>query len=207
MSNNLSVEIIKKLYYNKELSTSEIADELGIHPSRVWRFMAKNNLPRRTVQEANEKGFDRRLGKFFVKQNLSLEERELKTAGIMLYWAEGCKLNSITKANVVDFANSSPQMIMLFLRFLREICGIQEKRLRVLLYCYADQDVMALKKYWNRITDISLTQFIKPYIRKDFLPEKSGKMKYGLVHIRYCDKKLLIQIEDWIKAYLEKNNI
>jgi hypothetical protein len=31
-------------------------------------------------------------------------------------------------------------------------------------------------------------------------------MKYGLVHVRYADKKLLLQIEEWIKEYLKENN-
>ena len=98
-------------------------------------------------------------------------------------------------------------MIKLFLKFLRNICGVDEKRLRVQLYCYSNQRIEDLKKYWYKETDIPISQFIKPYVRNDFLPEKIGKMKYGLVHIRYADKKLLIQIGKWIEQYCKKNNI
>jgi len=204
---NLSIDLIKKLYYKDELGTWEIANKLKVSSWKVWKFMVKMNLPRRTPKEANEKRFERQLGKFALKQNLSSREKELKTAGIMLYWTEGCRSNSERGAWNVDFSNSNPQMIKLFLKFLREICGIKEKRLRVLLYCYADQNVEDLKEYWCKVTNIPMSQFTKPYIRKDFLPEKSGKMKYGLVHIRYADKKLLLQIEEWVKEYLENNDI
>ena len=197
---NLPLKLITQLYYKDKLNSIEIAKRFEVTPDIVLRFMKKMNLPRRTLVETNKILFERKPKSFSSKQSLSRQEEKLKIAGIMLYWAEGCKFSS----PIVDFANSNPQMIKLFLEFLREICGIQEKRLRVLLYCYANQDVEALKKYWQKLTNISLAQFTKPYIRKDFLPEKSGKMKYGLVHIRYVDKKLLTQIEDWVKEYLKK---
>lgn len=95
-------------------------------------------------------------------------------------------------------------MIKIFLKFLREVCGVDEKRLRVYLYCYSDQSIEILLNYWYKLTNIPKSQFSKPYIRNDFLPEKSGKMKYGLVHIRYADKKLLYQIDNWIKEYCKK---
>ena len=190
---NLPINLVKKLYYKEKLSAVDIGKKLKVGEWVVYDFMQKINLPRRNSKETNTVRFEKKPLSYLIKQNLSGKEEKLKIAGIMLYWAEGCKFNLITRAHVVDFANSNPQMIKLFLKFLREICGIQEKRLRVLLYCYADQNIETLKKYWYRITKISLTQFIKPYIREDFLPEKSGKMKYGLVHIRYADKKLLLQ--------------
>jgi len=204
---NLSLNLIKKLYYKEGLGIWKIAKKLDVTPWQVWRFMVKMDLPRRTPQEANEIRYERELGKFSLKKNLSLKEKELKAAGAMLYWGEGCKSNPGKRQWVVDFSNSNPQMIKLFLKFLREICGVKEKRLRILLYCYANQDVEALKKYWQKVTNIPLSQFTKPYVRKDFLPEKSGKMEYGLVHVRYADKKLLLQIEDWVQEYLGKNNI
>jgi len=201
---NLPLNLVKQLYYKEGLSTIEIAKKLKITPWIVQKFMVRNRLPRRTFSEANAERFRKQPITFLLKQNLSPKERELKIAGIMLYWAEGGKPNPESRTWTVDFANSNPQMVRLFLEFLRKICGVDESRLRVLLYCYADQNIETLKRYWNKITEIPVKQFTKPYIRKDFLLEKSGKMKYGLIHIRYNDKKLLLQIEDWIKKYLEK---
>ena len=201
----LPLNLIKKLYYKEEISTIEIAKRFGVTSWVIRRFMVKNNLPRRTFKEANAVSFKRKPISFSIKRNLSCKDKQLKTAGIMLYWAEG---NKASKRNfAIDFSNSDPKMITLFLKFLREICGVDEKRLRVLLYCYVNQDVKNIKKYWQKITEIPLTQFTKPYIRKDFRPEKSGKMKHGLAHIRYSDKKLFLKIQDWIKEYLKRNNI
>jgi len=200
---NLPLNLIKKLYYKKGLSTIEIAEKLRVTPWIVQKFMIKKNLPRRTSSEANAERFKKQPTTFSLKQNLSLRDKELKIAGSMLYWTEGGRANPTKRMWTVDFTNSNPQMIRLFLKFLRKICGIDEKRLRVLLYCYADQNIEALKKYWHKTTRIPLGQFTKPYVRKDFLLEKSGKMKYGLVHVRYSDKKLLLQIEKWIEEYIK----
>jgi hypothetical protein len=42
-----------------------------------------------------------------------------------------------------------------------------------------DSDIESLKNFWYKRTKIDLKKFIKPYVREDFLLEKSGKMKYG----------------------------
>ncbi len=204
---NLTIGLIKDFYYNKQLSVPEISKRIGVDEKTIYRFMERMSLARRKPEESNRIIFYKKVKSFFLKQKLSEEEEKLKLSGIMLYWTEGAKMNSEKRAVIVDFANSNPQMIQLFLKFLRYICGVDEKRLRVLLYCYTNQNIKKLKIFWQNITKIPLTQFTKPYVRKDFLPEKKDKMKYGLVHIRYCDKKLLIQIEHWIKEYLRKNNI
>ena len=119
----------------------------------------------------------------------------------MLYWAEGSKWEG---GKIVDFANSDAAMIKVFLNFLRKICGVKESKLRVYLYCCANQNSKELINYWLKITSIPVKQFTKPYIRNDYKQNKIGKMKYGLIHIRYADKKLLDLIKKWILDYSKK---
>jgi len=198
----LSKNLIKNLYHKEKLSTIEIAKKLKTTTWTILGFMIRNNISRRTFREANKICFENKPLTFSLKPRLSERDKKLKMAGAFLYWAEGAKANG--KNCSVDFANSNPEMIRIFVRFLREICGVDEKRLRVFLYCYADQDVENIKDYWYKLTNIPKSQFSKPYVKNDFLPEKSGKMKYGLAHIRYADKKLLYQIDNWIKEYCQK---
>ncbi|MFQ5729786.1 MAG: hypothetical protein ACE5GN_05445 [Waddliaceae bacterium] len=204
------LEKIKYFYYKEGLSVPEIADRFEGSPWSIYKQMRKAGLGRRTVADTNRLIFERKELSYALKKELSLKEQKLKIAGIMLYWGEGDKNVASMRRNrggTVDLANSDPKMIKLFLKFLREICGIDEKRLRVYLYCYANQDVASLKKYWSKITKISLKQFIKPYVRKDFSPEKIDRMKYGLVHVRYSDKKLFLQLRNWTEEYLKQNGI
>lgn len=196
---------IKYLYLKKGWSAREIAEKLNVNMDAVYYFFRKNNIPRRNQSEQSKILFERKPLSFSVKKNLSVKEQKLKITGIMLYWAEGSKGSPTMRNWTVDFANSDPKMIKIFLRFLRKICRVDEKRLRAYLYCYSNQNVDDLKKYWSQITKISLSQFTKPYVRQDFSLKSGRVMKYGLIHIRYADKKLLKLIMDWINEYVKRN--
>jgi len=130
---------------------------------------------------------------YFMRKN-GLKRRLI---GAVLYWAEGGK-----RSKVVDFTNSEPEMCQLFMKFLREVCGINESKLRVYLYCHENQDVDQLMRFWSNGLRIPRSQFTKPYIRKrDVLTTnpRDERMHYGLVHIRYGDLKLLNLIKYWIQ--------
>lgn len=197
--NTLSKDIVEKLYHAEGLSTIEIAKKLHVSVWAVLGFMRRSKIARRTFKEANSLNFDKKPLSFLLKKKLRPAQEKLKMAGVFLYWGEGAKLRGGNC--MVDFANSNPLMIRVFMRFLREICGVNEKRLRVYLYCYSNQSIETLLNYWYKITSIPLNQFTKPYIRKDFSLDKKGVMEYGMIHVRYADKKLLIQIDNWIKEY------
>ena len=194
--------IIKQLYYKKRMSMQDIAYELNISIDAVCYFMRRYRLTRRTVSENEAIKFERKPLSYRIKNKLSLSEDKLKLAGIMLYWAEGYKTK---KSHGIDFTNSDIDMIVVFINFLRKICGIDEKRLRVLLYCYSNQNAERLIDFWNKITKIPKSQFTKPYIRNDFRLDKRDKMKYGMVHIRYSDKKLLALLLEWINEFKNKH--
>jgi len=160
--------------------------------------MDRYNINRRGHSEASYLS-NRLKPKFREKHILSFADSKLKIAGIMLYWAEGTFIG-----NTVDFTNSNPDMIRLFLKFLRNVCGVSENRLRVYLYGYSYHDVEELKKYWGKITGIPLSQFTKPYIRKDNPNFSNRKLPHGLTHIRYNDKRLLFLIKNWIEEYIKR---
>jgi hypothetical protein len=78
---------------------------------------------------------------------------------------------------------------------------VDEKRLRVYPYFYANQNIDENKDYWSKIAKIDKNQFTRPYVRNDFNRDKLNKMPHGLIHIRYSDKKLLNLIKNWIEEY------
>jgi hypothetical protein len=160
--------------------------------------MDKNDIPRRSYSEANYL-VNKDKPRFQIKDVLSSEDASLKIAGIMLYWAEGT-----LKGSTVDFANSDPRMVRVFLKFLREICGVNEDRLRLYLYTYSYLNLNKTKEFWHTVTGIPLSQFTKPYIRNGHLNISKRKLEHGLVHIRYNDKRLLDTIGGWVKEYAEK---
>ena len=199
---NLAIQKVDTLYQSG-LSAREVGERFGVSPWVVYKFMKRRGLSRRGRGETNRIHFKHSPLSYKLKRQLSAEEDKLKLAGTMLYWAEWSKANAKTKEWNVDFANSNPDMVRTFLQFLREICGVDEGKLRIYLYCYADQNVEEIKNYWSKITNIPLSQFTKPYIREDFQKKNGREMKCGMVHVRYSDKRLLLQIENWIKDYIQ----
>ncbi|OIO78679.1 MAG: hypothetical protein AUJ89_06360 [Candidatus Omnitrophica bacterium CG1_02_43_210] len=193
---DLNREILNKLYWQDNLSLPKIARRYELDVSSVLKRMKKYNIARRNFSESSYVASDFK-PKFNIKAVLNFEEEKLKIAGIMLYWAEGCK-----KVSGVDFVNSDPLMIKMFLEFLRRICGIDESRLRVYLYTHENSNIDNLKLFWSNVTDISLKQFIKPYIRRSNLNLSNRKMPHGLIHIRYYDKRLLETILNWVEEYI-----
>lgn len=192
--------LVKDLYYRRKFSMREVAERFGVSPDAVVYFMRRHNLPRRSFSEINRDRFEKKKPSFETRKGLNAIERELKVAGTMLYWGEGYKSE---RASFVDFANSDPSMVKVFVNFLRKIYKLNESKFRVLLYCYADQNVPNLIRFWSELTGIPKKQFTKPYVRKDFRGDKR-KMPYGLVHIRYIDKKLLLDIKRLIVDYCDK---
>lgn len=194
---------VKDLYLNKKLCVREIAERLKVSPDAVTAFLRRHKIPRRTFSEAQQVKFQKKPPSFIKRKLSTVRLKEIAVIGTMLYWGEGYKGNERIPAHGVDFANSDYKMILLFLEFLRKVFILDEKRFRVYLYCYSDQNVSELIHFWSKLTKISKNQFSKPYIRKDF-NEKSNKMSHGLIHIRYHDKKLLLEIKSMIESYVLK---
>ena len=164
---------------------------MGTRPWRVYELMRRHGIPRRRGAEQNYATYKNK-PQFSPRLTLTAEEERLRVAGTMLYMAEGAK-----RGTIVDFTNSDPRLIQVFLDFLRRICGISEARLRAHVYAHANQDVEDLQRFWSEQTRIPRSQFIKPYVRP-ITPNVSGrKMLFGLLHVRYSDNRLLQLITRW----------
>ena len=120
--------------------------------------------------------------------------RELSIIGAILYSCEGTRLRRDRRREnetyhwVIEFTNSDPLLIKLFLQFLRDIIGVEEKRLKGQLFAYDDLDINDLKIFWSDCTKISLSNFNKAIVFK----AKNGKFKpnpNGTFKVRYYSKE------------------
>lgn len=179
--------LVKDLYY-QGMTGTEISLKLKLSLKQIYGSLRRQQIPRKSMWEQNKALFERKPLSFNFKVNLSVKERELLVAAIMLYYGEGAK-TSVT----VDFANSDSRVVKLFLKFLRKICRVDEKRLRLYLYCFSDQNIDFLINHWSSQLNVERRQFTKPYVRSVFNRGKRS-MPYGVIHVRYSDKKLLEKI-------------
>ena len=186
------------LYTVLKLSEQQIAERLGINPSRVRWVLKKHKVQKRTISEAVRQLYITKFGKkeFILNKKLTSEQERLKLAGTMLYWGEGTK-----KGFNVALANSDPLMVILFVRFLREVCGVDENRLHVTLHHYPDQNEPTLKKFWSKTLAIPVKQFYKSYEHLNTKGSYKKKSQYGTVSVLYSDMALLRVIIKWISEY------
>jgi len=175
----------------------EVAEKFKVSIDAVTYVLRKLNIPRRSFSEINRVRFEQKPLSFKIRRPRDNEQKMLEAIGAMLYWAEGYKTQLATG---IDFANSDPQMVALFMRFLRSRYMLDEARLRASLYCYSNQKVPEITAFWSRLLTIPESQFTKAYVRNDYRAD-ARKMTYGLVHIRYSDKKLLRDLLNLIESY------
>lgn len=123
-----------------------------------------------------------------------LSNRELKIAGVLLYCCEGTRLRRDKRRKgdvfywVIEFTNSNPKLVKLFLVFLRKIIKISESRLKGQLFIYDDLETQKLEKMWSKETGIDLGNFNKTII----LRAKGSKYKpnpNGTFKVRYHSKE------------------
>lgn len=187
--------------YRSGLSAQQVADHFKVSLDASYYALRHLKVKRRTAKETNQIRFEAKPLSYNLKEKLTKAEERLKFAAMMLYWAEGYKVGK----NTIDFANSDPQMALIFKCFLSRICRVDEKRIRGHIYCYEGQDVKEVTRYWSRLLLIPEKQFTKPYVKKaTALGPRGPRMLHGLVHIVYCDKKLLRQILKWIEEYCQE---
>lgn len=183
--------------YRTGLSAQQVADHFDVSLNATFYALRRLKVPRRTAQDSNRLRFNAKPLSYQIKEDLTTSEERLKLSAVMLYWAEGYKVGR----GIIDFANSDPSMAVVFKRFLSEICQVDETRIRCALYCYEGQNVKALTTYWSTLLSVPESQFTKPYIKQAAPGVRGPRMINGLVHVRYCDTKLLRQILAWIDEY------
>lgn len=128
---------------------------------------------------------------------MDLTDRDLRFIGASLYWGEGTKARKRPNGwmiYAVEFTNVDVDMINIFLLFLREIIGAEERRIKAQIFLYPDQDPEDEMSYWIGATKIPRERFQKVIHVK----QNSGKYRpspHGIMKIRYFHKKHFLEIQ------------
>jgi len=125
--------------------------------------------------------------------------------GLTIWWTEGTKAYrdkrwKNTWIRNVDVTNTNPEIIKLFLEFLRKDIGINEGRLKVQLQIHQGDDQKRIESYWSKITNVPLERFTKTIIRPT--GNKVGK-SMGTCKVRYADKFVYLKLESFLIKMLK----
>ncbi|CAM5663546.1 hypothetical protein SALBM135S_00077 [Streptomyces alboniger] len=162
------------------MTYDQIQLELGCSKSSVSLWVRDLPKPerRRTREEASEiarRGWEATLGRREAERQRTkrgaarevgtLSDRELFLVGVGLYWAEGTKDKPYRRTEVLQFINSDPDMIRLYLRWLA-LLGVTHDRLTLRLSIHESADVGTAERHWAQVTGVDVSAFSRATLKK-----------------------------------------
>ncbi len=85
-----------------------------------------------------------------------INEREMLLIGAALYWGEGYKSNRHPK---LSFTNSDREMVVIFMKFIRKILNIDDKRIRTHIHIHPNLNYRKAKVFWSEATGLPISNF------------------------------------------------
>ncbi|NYI05982.1 helix-turn-helix domain-containing protein [Allostreptomyces psammosilenae] len=82
-----------------------------------------------------------------------LSDRELLLAGVVLYWAEGAKAKPHRPNTSLQFVNSDPDVIRLYLRWL-DLMGVEPERRGYRVAIHEEADVPRAEEFWANVIGV-----------------------------------------------------
>ena len=189
------------------MTMPDIAAELGVSKSSVSLWVRDVPVPemqrRRTrshtvhpaavrrqaeIAEMNERGVEH-LGR--------LQEQAFLAAGVALYAGEGTK-----RGGAIGFANTNPEMVLLFVRWLRRYFEIDESRMRAVVYLHEELDLDEATAFWSDCLSIPLAQFLTPHIVRRTATVRKSRHERGCVTVKYSCSRTHREVMGLVRALL-----
>lgn len=127
-----------------------------------------------------------------VQEFKILKYNPLFIAAMMLYWGEGDK-----RSKAVRLTNTDAKMICLYVFFLKTVCQIPEKRIRVNILVYPDLDIETCLTYWSKESGLSKENFIKctPIVGR----HKTQRLEHGICIVLVSSAYLKTKFLTWLE--------
>lgn len=205
------------------LNYKDIAARLHVSLSSVSLWVRDLPVPPRFLPEASKERSKEGFRRYWEKESKireakrssdivaasaeigNLGERELLIAGAIAYWCEGEKKKPYRTGESVNFINSDPGLITLFLRFLDSV-GISRDRLSYRVHVHEKADVAAATRYWQELAEAPAGQFIRPNVKRHnprTTRKNVGATYHGCLQIRVLrSAELYRRIEGWASAIM-----
>ncbi len=184
----ITKENLVSAYIEKRLSMAEIAKEYGCSVNKIDYWMKSYDIKRRNRSEANYIKYNPEGDPFNIKFNLTAEEQHLKGLGMGIYWGEGNKRN----VHSVRVGNTDPGLILTFVKFLKEICRVQENKITYGLQLFTDIDELTALNYWMSKLNIQRSQIMPTVnrINSGRIGSYQSKNVYGVITVCVHNVKL-----------------
>jgi predicted transcriptional regulator len=125
------------------------------------------------------------------------EGSPLHHAGCMLYWAEGEK-----SKNTVNFVNSDLNMMLLFVRFLRDEMQVADDKISIRIHCHTTDvdEIERIESFWTELLQLSASALRRRYIKQK--GESTRRiLEYGVCGVKVHSTELVQHIYGAIQEY------
>ncbi|MGB4076088.1 MAG: hypothetical protein WBK28_00070 [Minisyncoccia bacterium] len=123
----------------------------------------------------------------------TLRYNPLFIAGIMLYWGEGDKLTN----GQTRLSNSDPELIRLYVEFLRKACRIPESKIKGSLLIYPDIDRESNLRFWSFASGIPISRFSKSVLING--KHETRRLRYGVCSILVLSTYFKVKMLEWLR--------
>jgi transcriptional regulator with XRE-family HTH domain len=140
----------------------------------------------------------------FLKMRITFQEagreraREgsrLHMIGCMLYWAEGAK-----NRNRLGFVNSDPNMLLVWMRFLREELHVDDEIIKLQIHVHEESNILAAEQYWVRLLDLTPDALMKTQVKKGS-NTRLNTLPYGVCAVNVQRTELAMHVYGAIQEY------
>ncbi|MDF6042918.1 hypothetical protein LRD69_12265 [Streptomyces sp. JH14] len=130
-------------------------------PAEQLALMNAGLVELRTSRE-KEREETKRLARDAVGE---LSDRELFLAGVTLYWAEGAKDKTYSRRESLQFINSDPNVIKLYLRWL-DLLEVARDRMHMRVSIHESADIPGAERFWAELAGIPTSALKKTTLKK-----------------------------------------
>ena len=136
-------------------------------------------------------------------------KRDLFILGVALYWAEGTKQKEHRTSVPVEFANSDPEIIRLYTKWIRTFLHISNEDIQLILHIHEDKlrQEKVFKRFWSKVVQLPSSSFAQSVIKKHKPKTKRKNINSnykGLLVIRVKrSTSLNRRIQGWIYGIID----
>lgn len=137
-----------------------------------------------------------------------ITKRELWLIGIALYWAEGSKEKEYRPGSGVLFSNSDPLMIQVFIKWLKDCCGVGLEFISFEIHIHRIHEKQSdrVRAFWSQTTGIPIVKFSKVYFKKHNIKtnrKNSGDLYNGVLRVKVLSSSILNRrISGWVMGII-----
>ncbi len=202
---------------------SEILAQVPVAKSTLSDWLRSVGLSRPQIQRITEKkllasrrGAETKKQQRILRQQVirdsalselkSLTKRELWLIGVALYWAEGSKEKESRPGSGIQFSNSDPRMIFVFVSWLKNICNIGIDRMTFEIYIHENSknNLNKVSAYWAGALNMPEKLFKRIYFKKNKIitnRQNIGDLYFGLLRVKVsASSSILRKIAGWTEG-------